>query len=516
MTKVFNDFSGGWRGTLDLAKIPDNMYEARNLIVYRDGSIGPRPGIRSFDYGRTNSGKIHAAFYRGGAQPVMFVEGTDLWAVDDDNTGNNLTDKGNIAAEPDNDWPVVIVRPTDRNGHLIVPGDDFYRIGSGGGITASGMKADTTMDAGFAVAQYGDLVVLAGLPADHARPRIHFCEPGDAFTWDPLDFIDLVTLSSVVYMSAQRNFLSILNAEGSWIVLTGTPAINEVVRKVSNPALRPAPVAPTGAMLTPGDETIYFLSPVNNYPTSFDGATYKEMPYLSMTPEDPSASYADDADPLEPYRQVAVVQGVDNTSVGFILKDPVNRMLLKQRGSWHLHEFAVDMGIAWGYDSRGRMFGFGPQETIPTPGYTMDFRLERPAFTSDTHAQPGDLSDTPLNNELILAEQWTEEGDEFLVSEIIIDARLWDTGVANDSFTVKVEALSRGSEIADAEAERDWTIDATGFSTTEEGTPRRIRINFGDQTSGAGYRVTFTDLVGVAFRQIIVVDGAKDTNSRVF
>lgn len=507
MTKVFDDFSGGWRGTLDLAKIPDNMYDARNLIVYRDGSIGPRPGAKAFDLGRTPAGEVHGADTRRDITDpqqvvLLYVDGTTLWAVDADNSGTDSNDFFNIVSEPVPGWPVTMYHRTNYRTFIDVPGDGLYKFQQGA-ITAlrMGDDAGTSTPHGVRI-----------LTAERNTLRIYYSEPLDDTDWPALNYIDVGDDpgAGIVWLAQQNNHVVAVTEYGAWYVLTGVPGVNDTLRQIYQDLVFPAPIS-VGAFVSLSNNELWCLSPANNFPVRFDGSKLEQMPYLSMTPEDSHASYAADLDVA--HVSAKALLGATSDSPCFILPDPTNRMLLRHNGAWGLHDLGVDSKHAWATSGRGRMYGFLADNSA---AFTMDFALNRPAFTDDTHARPGDLTDTPLDNELVLAEQWSEDGDHLQVSEVVVDIRAWNTGVANNSFSVKVDALARGSEVPTASLTKTWTQPASGFTDTDAGTEDRIRFQFGSQGQGAGYRVTISDLVGVAIRQIVVRDEPKPSDGRVY
>jgi hypothetical protein len=144
-----------------------------------------------------------------------------------------------------------------------------------------------------------------------------------------------------------------------------------------------------------------------------------------------------------------------------------------------------------------------------------DMILNRPAFVSDTHAQPGDLSDTPVEAYLVLPEKWTEDSDPIAVSEVVIDITHYDIGADVDpALTVHVDALARGHGVASQRQTQEWAI-PFGDSTAD-GVEYRIRLPFGNQSAGAGYRVRIDNIVGLKFREIVVHDSEDKRSNRAY
>jgi hypothetical protein len=203
----------------------------------------------------------------------------------------------------------------------------------------------------------------------------------------------------------------------------------------------------------------------------------------------------------------------DVSSPGFLLKSPTNRLLIKQYGAWWLHEFGVAVSPKWTGDGRGRVYGF-TEDWTPA---VFDLVLDRPAFTSDLFAQPGDLSDTPEPAYVTFAEHWTEDNNHQQVTEVVVNFRRWDTGCeGGNNFSVTVDALSRGSEVPLRSHTQTWSQAGNLSPATQHGIEDQVRLQFGEQGEGAGYRVTISDIRGVAIRSVAVNDRPHETNARVW
>ena len=613
--KTYADFSGGWYGSLDPAKVPDNMYDARNMIVYRDGSIGPRPGLRLFDLGRDVVEPVYAVDTRRNiSQPtqtfVIYMEAknneiqrlTEGGAL----TSYTLTYSGQTTSSISSSATATQIQSALEALSNIAPGDvavvqisatvfDVYFQGALGGTDVTQMTSTptdgtltvSTPQAGgsdtsslrlvtddnlgtLGAAPSGDSIGIppAGFPANmyhksNFRTFIHvpgigiyrfqqgivaaldvssgtrvgttsgvrvlrdedgtlnlfYSNPSDPTTWGALDFITIAEDpgASIVNISELNNYVVIVTDYGGWYMLSGVPGINDVLRQVYQDLVYPSPWG-FKAFVTTSENELFGLSPDNNYPVMFNGSKLDQLRYLSMTPDDPQASYAENIDTV--HQGAVAVHGPDPSSPAFVLPDPANLMLMRTNGAWGLHEFEAGVHYAW-TSNGGRLYGFSKVAQItPVPpatgqiGLTADFTLNRPAFVSDTHAQPGDLSDTPIDAYFTLPETWSETSDPITVSEVVVDFKRFDTGTTeNNNITITVTALARGDDgITEQSQAQTWTQPVG--SSTEDGVADRIRKPFGEQGAGAGYRVKLSDIRGVAIREVVVHTRADNNEGR--
>nr|MBA2751920.1 hypothetical protein [Actinomycetota bacterium] len=359
---VFDDFSGGWRGTLDLAKCPPNMHDGRNVLIYRDGSLGPRPGLKAFNVGYSVAQRVRGALHTGHpVRPLVWVEGTTVFATSDDGLGNAVS-VGTLAGPPVNDMPLKMTKFTGRQSFMSVPGagaaDRVYWIHHNGAAT---LLQNLGGAGGYCNSPYGVRLITG----NSASALINFSAAMNGAVWPAANTIRLAFDGIPIHLSEQRNHLVAVLDDGSWFVLTGVPGVNDTLRRVAGGQVYPAPLG-YDAFLDTGDDIINFLSPSGNFPGSFDGANLSELPYLSMTPENPRQSYAEGGFVVAA-RAVKAIQGSGTASPGFILRDPVNRLLLKHNGAWGLHQFGVPVGQAWAFNGQGRLIGFDPDKASGAP-----------------------------------------------------------------------------------------------------------------------------------------------------
>ena len=515
-TKVFNDFTGGHAGLLDLNKVPTNMWKGTNVILYRDGSLGPRPGLKALDVG----GAIPAPFWglgyiEAGNRSLIYAAGaagsTNLHASDPNGASTRYA-VGPVDLDSVPQVPAQIVDVTSGTG--------FINPGKGGMLyrfQPLAAAVDLTIKRGStAFCVYG----LRGVGSDDVEPRrLYYSATDDTVSaagWPSGNFIDISISNRIVFLAAQRNHLLVVTGDGSWWILTGVPGgSNSVLRRITGGRMAPPQIAPA-AFVDLGNDDVWVLDPTNNYPGMFDGAKYQDFPYLSMS-DNPTDSYASGTQ-VQADNGAKALQGADNHSPAFVLPShiagPNGRMLLMHNGAWSFHTFGVPMSQHWASNGRGRLFGLNAAGSAI---HTAQLRLDRPAFTSDPHAQPGDLSNTPLPAGFTLPHIWSDTGDEIQVNEVMIDFVSWNTGaVEPNRITATVHALAHGTNNTSLTQAQTWEEAGSESTTAQAGTPKRVRLNFGEQGSGAGAAVVLSLLRGVAIRQVFVLYDKVDHSTRTW
>ncbi|HEV2126464.1 MAG TPA: hypothetical protein VGW38_27210, partial [Chloroflexota bacterium] len=387
--------------------------------------------------------------------------------------------------------PPHIFDVTQETGFMFNPNGGFgYRIRP---KVASNNVETLGTAGGVAATVYG----LRMARSETNTIRWFYSATNNAFSWPSGNFFDVSISNRIVFMGAQRNHLAFLTADGSWWVMTGVPGVNDTFRRISGGRLSPPWIAPNAATLL-GDDNCYYLSPDNNYPVLFDGEKHQELNYLTMTPEDPRAGYgrAFTTAGVASYRAAVALQGSDNSSPLFVLpKTPTfnenGRLLMKHNGVWTKHKMETPVSYLWASNGRGRLFAV--KHSAANDVWTdravveTDLTLNRPSFTTDLRTSPGDESNTPLSAEVIFPEQWSSNGDELLATEVMIDFIRWGTGTAETNrIQAEVTALARGSGGNSLVATRTWEQPSGESPATQAGREDRVRLNFGDQGSGAG------------------------------
>lgn len=484
---AYDDFSGGEFGTLGSRRAGrrrQGMFTARNMRVYKDGSIGPRPGIKNMDLSSVPSGRVWGLGFSPTTNGhVWFIVGTTAYKVQ---VGFQNTvaafGAGSLASTP----TVFIrgkesVRLINNAAFITSKGDKCYYLN----FTTNTVQALTGSPGGRDIELYGDRMVVGGTTSEPYR--LWFSDAADFATWDVANYIDIGYDWALYHLLSQRNALTIM-AQSLHHRVTG--ALSSPVARLASGAL---PAIQFASVLD-GD-TIIYCPQVRSAPVTFDG----------VADEDTLAH-------LEWQSTLGTKMGTysyENRDVLFVSGSGDARALLRSNGVWTVH----DLGIT--VHAEGACTRFGSDKLLllnndgasgtATDFYSFDMSLQRPGFTGDTYASPGDGSFTPLTTYLHLPEFWHPEGMEMLVRGVVVDFVKWRTGSSTDNnFDVAVRALDRYQAVSyNASATQTWS--EAGTSATTTGTEQRQVFGFGDQGSGGGFEIHLDNIKGVSIRSIVPI-----------
>lgn len=512
-TLVYEDFSSGDYGTLDPSKVPPGFFHASNLVLYRTGALGPRGGLKTFSLGRSPAGDINMfGFTDSSTRSLVWQEGLNIYATDPLGVaGPVLFGAVDISAAVPNPY-VDIAR---ANSTFATPGGTIYALFH---FATTPMYTLPTSEAvgGTAMGVYELMVVSNQKPAEvdgiqTAGRRIVWTNFDNFTDWP--GFQDVMHSGEVSGIFPVKNYLVLAMSDGRWYVITNTLGVNNRVRRVNGASLTP-PFMPPSAFVAPGDDIVYALSPQGNYPITFDGVSPQELKYLSLIPDTPLASYVPTgtiaAQRDGAANAVKALAGDGPTGVVMVRPDTVNKALVKHNGAWTFHAFETAVSQFWASNRRGKLWTFNRKTPSAQTCMSLDLNLDRPAFTSDTNSQPGDMSTTPFDAFVELPEVWAQDSTELRVREVTVDIFRWNTGAPVDNrVQAALTTLARGA-LGNASSNNSntttvsWTQPGASSPTTQDGAPDRIKLNFGTQGPAAGFRLRLSGLRGVAIRRITV------------
>lgn len=172
---------------------------------------------------------------------------------------------------------------------------------------------------------------------------------------------------------------------------------------------------------------------------------------------------------------------------------------------------AIDDSLATG----GTVVGVDTVTGAPSEAnyYQMRLDLERPAFTTEYLANPGDDSSTPLNAWFYTKLTRDPQGREMRVTKVFVEIHKWNTGVADNEFTIDVRTFGRNGGDAYTSATATWTESAAEVGIGFDGEADTVIKNFG-QNAGTGFQIGITGIVGIAVNRIVVeaeiIDGRQE------
>lgn len=507
---VYDNFSGGEYGLLGGLLAPPGSWTGKNVMVYQNGAIGPRCGLKNLGVTGAPGKSIRGmgwCSYAG--KEVWFVADDDVYGFSDATPGGAVfTYTGSLGATPS--YPVAAA--IDPAGTYITNfGDATYLIN----------HATTTVTelsgspGGRCIAMYGGRMLIGGIGTGlNSGNRIMFSEIADYNTWPSVNFLDIGDGWQIRAIFPQRTHLLIAKEDGSWWVLSGTlggTSTDFSVRKVfgggvagsSDPAIQAsAPWSPTDAvMLENGD--VLFIPNGRDYPARFTGSFTRHDKYLQWLQGANTAKAGNNIPPTLCMRvlnyddEVAVVSGT--------------RLMLLHEGVWSFHTFDVptDAWLVAGSRDHFVVASAGDNMTSTPPVfYTARTYINRPGQAGAIYESAGDGSDTMFPAQFTLPEKWAKDGDEVLVRHVVIDflKHLPNTAQTNH-FDLTVTALRKYQATSSTSPTKSY--DAPQGEGTLTGVQQRIQLDFAEQGYGNGFQLNFSNLRGVAIQKIQVITETK-------
>jgi hypothetical protein len=495
---VYDDFSRGEYGHLGGRNAPAGSFTGRNIIRYRNGMVGPRPGIKASLVSPAAGTALNNIWWAQGAP------NTDIWWVDSTGAVKKsrfdtgvITAVGNIVAPAAGKVAQAVDAGLGIN-YLTVQGDKCYTIN----LPAPSVTAHVGSVGGIDIAIKGDRLFVTNNGT--AFFTVYYSNAAAFATWTATDFFTVGAKAGVAGLVHQRDHLAILLQDGSWWAYRGIGSTASL-RKITPGGWYPWVLNPHAkALMT--DDRIAYMGPIGDWPIKFDGANIEHFPQAG-----PSGD-------VQPYSSVTGVRVLPVRRAGecaIILPDAVNgaRVYLgRENDAWSIH--TLPTGISELAASSGQGVIALTNKTTPSI-YLWDLRIDRPAFTSDTYARPGDLSDTPVDAYFYLPEHWSTPGTEVRVRQVIVDFVKYQTGATGDDCGFNLDLKSFGqfeNDGTESPTSQAWSEDGSAASTA--GVRDRHVFNVGEQGFGAGFQVGFTGVKGVAIAGVTVVVDTQASRPR--
>lgn len=476
---VYSDFSKGEYGTLGGRRAPDGSWTGLNMRVYRNGSLGVRPGLHDLAVTGMPAGTVKGiAYIPFTGKELIVVVGTSVRFVSFAQAAAVSASAGTLTATPT--YPIRFsesTRSLDGRVYFQNPGDGSY-YATPAAVTLTALTNDPT---GFCMELYKNRMVAGG-PAE----RLRYSNDSVFDTWSSLQFIDVGYNYPAFQMVSHRDGLSVFAQALIWR-FTGTIGSTQVLRRASSGL----------AISTQGDavldnERVFYIPGARTAPVIFDGGTADEKSLAHLEWHTDSAGTTD-----------PVSGGIARRYNDILFSNyGYDRGLWRSSGAWTFHEWGVTQS---GLLTRAAADKFVIASDGTTPSlYVLDASLDRPGFTSDTYADPGDISDTQLSGNFTLPEYWDPQLKEVRVRAVTVNFTKWNTGgLTTNNFTLTVTALDQyggGAPVASA----TQSFNEAGSAATTAGVDQRAVFYFGDQGPGGGFQIALTAIRGVAIRDIVV------------
>jgi len=505
---TFDDFRGGEAGTLHgLEAAPPNSFTGTNVVVFKDGSIGPRSGLYLATPTGQSNGKISILGFTG-------VPGGEFWYAQGTNIYQFSPGGARSAA-----YTGTIASPTSppdmspgTNRYLMVPGDKTYELNH----VAKTCTALTGSPAGRCVAEFGSRVYVG---ATGPGNRIRYSADANPNDWTVgtgtghAGQFDVGNSNQDVRgMYVLRDSLVIVMADASVWVLTanGDPVDTGTLRQVSTYQNGGAIWQPMRAHVVYGWE-LWSVGLHTTAPQVFNGGRQRWLDHLGTSNVDGAANetgvWADSLLQTNVLPPEYGVMSIDDTVV--MVGGSDSRALTRIDNVWTKHEFEQTIVGYINYGNYGAVVLTDGGDTAAAPKfYTFNTASGVPPIKGGgvkLRDSVGDGSDTPFAAEFTTPVWYDKQGRRAHVRGVIVDFRAFNTGVAaNDKFTVTVMGEYGLDGAADSiSAPQSWSAAPAGFTTT--GVRRSMRFGFGDQAPGYGFQIKLSELVGVTIDRIRVI-----------
>jgi hypothetical protein len=501
------DYSGGHIGERATWRFPANAWQGRNVVAYRDGTIGPRAGVIDAQITGVPAGQVKGmGFVPVPGKTLWFIVGNQVLCADIEAVGSTATVIGTLAVTPPMRVPFV------RHGHkaiITVYGDKCYEIDTAAGTVTplAGSPGGTCI-----VNRNGRLLVGTG-------NKIAYSEPNAFATWaDPLNwFVVGSDQWQVRTINVVRDHLVISKQDGSLWALTGFSPAEWVLRQqIANGG----PTWPHHVAVIEG--ALFFRAQYdlgNHAPFTYTSMNVEAIEHLQNT-------LVGEWHHIHPGTALAVASNETLGIVGLefmgelVAVDGKNRRaLLYRHGAWSLHFFdqlpelygslTADCGSGKVALTDGGAAGGSARFFLWRSLY-----LNRPVVSSDANARVGDASSTPLDAEFTLPEQFDEYGRDLKVRTIEIDLVSYATGAAvANQVQCTVTALRRtGQDDNTLPASTSTWTETTAPPAGTGGARRRLRFDLGDLPDCQAFTVRLHGLRGVRIEMVRVfadADGSR-------
>lgn len=500
---VYDDFSRGEAGRLGLSKPPEPGYfSGKNVLVYSNGMLGPRPGWKDMAVTGVPTGVVVAQGSLAIRHIVIAQSGTSLKAYHFPVTSGAraVTAAAPVTVPAATIQPLPATQPPDGWLYAGYTNDLYATIGDEllvSQLDIAGGQTDTFRGIGYS----GRRLYLS-----HNRViRYSDPDPTNRSVWPSVNTFHVDNVTPAIHQF--RTGTVFVTRHIGVSLLLGTTKSGRLVKLT--PGTAPAF---HGHSTVDHDDVLWYLQEGQDVLTYFDGATRRLLGHIPVL----DGTKADDPNNLSAPRLFGMASG--ETAKGPDAKLAIasgrlagapSLMTYFDGRTWTQHTAPASVALSGAvqpWPTRPGVYWAATVSTETTAPRFLSWAplLDRPAFTTDADSLPGDDSTTPLNAFASLPEHWRPQGEEARVRQVVIDLVKWNTGSATpNQLDVTVETFGRRDVAGESPATRSWT--EAGNSSSRSGTRQRLVLDFGITTPGAGFQVKLANIKGVAIRSVIAV-----------
>lgn len=502
----FADFSGGEFGTVAARRAPANAFTGKNVVVYPDGSIGPRGGIKDLAVTGAPAGSgAPTALVMVGSYLVMALANLKVYKV------LVAASSGMLAtAQPVVEQVPVGTAPSTVSDMTAVGLDRIYAAAANGVFLVVPSGNVATLVAGSpvctAITQWGDFLVTAN------GNRLQWSAPANFNSWPATNFLDIggnePGSEDIGAMVLVRDTLVVITDAGSIFIVSGTLGVNHSLRE-----------------WLPGERTSGLVSNAGMALDRSGILWYTRMGALATAlPVSFSGAQRGDVSAQDGWlRGDTVVTGVARTRVSsvqelqtvaiqaalWIAGNENMRFLTLRRGVWTRHESSA---LQMGYTTASCPLTAGPGGNVilgrwdgaALKMYGWNVEQDAPPTTA-TFSGVGDGSDTAPSCEFTTAEVTMDEGGEFLVDTVDVAFTKVATGAAQTNhFDIDVNAFDAYEDTSPAVPTTQSFDEATAAGR------QRKRFQFAPRP-GRAFSVKLSNLRGVKVDEILVFGNRQES-----
>lgn len=484
-TLVYDKWDFGEFGNMSPSRAPNGSWTGTNVVVYRNGRIGPRPGVKKITVDNpAEDGPLLGL----GFSPVADSGNTSIFYICDNEVYlfepgtstlyNTITD---LTSAPGNtDSTRVLSKESTRllgdEVYFCINGDQTYKLN----CRTQTLTAVTGSAEGTDIELYRDRLLVAD-----GGVTVKYSAAADFATWDG-SFFQVGSSYEIYEMVEFRDGLAIFTIDATWL-FTGTPD-DGTLRRISDtlPARQKSVVKTNDALL--------YIPIARSAPVIYNGSFGDEEALKHLEGWKPAINSAYGA------------QSPRNRDVVW-MSNAAGALLWRKNGAWSTHTIGVSgIGpwiIRW-FDENVILAHPGSAGVKPT-FYMLNMNLDRPAFTSDTWARPGDDSSTPLSASFTLPDYNVPQGKEVEVRSVTVDFYKYDTGASGtNNIDLSVSTLNRENNDGLNTFTKTGLFNETVASASTSGTLCRRVYRGMPLGPGGGFRVALSNLRGVAIERISV------------
>lgn len=526
----FDDFSHGHAGDVDRSRAGKGQWFGRDVMLYLDGLVGPRPPIRNLaltPVPTIATAPIDGVLWESGGGAFVLVD-TVLYKVTAplaDFANPRTTSSAAVGASG---YAVAVDTPASpTNPRALVA-----RVHGSQGIRNVDAVALTTADVTTAATttevfvRWNERFVYAN------ANRIYYSDAADPTSWPAANTYTVGDGGPITALIPSPLALYVAKSSGWWVVtgvLGSTATIRQVVERQG--------VEPAGVAANQGGTRIV---------AAWDqGMLWMRRRYQPAAPDEQGIEppYAQ-ASELVSFtgalmRPIATVYATNlarlvGLPVGAALIDQVDRgpdtavrvSLLDGQGRLSSHDFpstvisasAVPTPLMHAEGGNGAT-GYDPDHLLVayrTPGGLMGlaawrYRTSRPGYGSDLDKGPG-WTHANVVGTFSPADWWSEDGRQVSVAAVTVQVRVYDTSTPSAGGTdttstarlrCRVQALGREAPATSAlspSTQQEWSYQVASAIGDHD---RAARFDVTDAGRGMGFRVEL-ELENVAVRAVYV------------